>query len=266
MGRTDPVRRLGRPRSRQPRRRRGPLGGPAARGADGRGRRRRPGRRPAGESPAEAAASAGKAAVAALAEPAATARTVHLSFGDFTAEEYAWQVLADHVVHTWDLAVAIGAQRELEPRLVEVTTGWWEAWEDAYRGAGAVGPAVALPDVRVTAGPAGGVVRPGPDAGPPVHDVVRRFGAAWEAWDLDAIMALMADDAVFESTGPAPDGRAGRGSRRDPRGVVGDVPRDAGRRRSPSRRRSSPVTGPPPAGGSPGRTTTARRAMSAAPT
>ena len=39
-----------------------------------------------------------------------------------------------------------------------------------------------------------------------VEEVVRRFGAAWEAWDLDAIMALMSDDAVFESTGPAPDG------------------------------------------------------------
>jgi ketosteroid isomerase-like protein len=39
-----------------------------------------------------------------------------------------------------------------------------------------------------------------------VEDVVRRFVAAWEAWDLDAIMAVMADDAVFESTGPAPDG------------------------------------------------------------
>lgn len=38
-------------------------------------------------------------------------------------------------------------------------------------------------------------------------DVVGRFGAAWEAWDLDAIMALLAEDAVFESTGPAPDGR-----------------------------------------------------------
>ena len=38
-------------------------------------------------------------------------------------------------------------------------------------------------------------------------DVVRRFGAAWEAWDLEAIMALIAPDAVFESTGPAPDGR-----------------------------------------------------------
>ena len=39
-----------------------------------------------------------------------------------------------------------------------------------------------------------------------VEDVVRRFVAAWEAWDLDAIMAVMAHDAVFESTGPAPDG------------------------------------------------------------
>jgi ketosteroid isomerase-like protein len=39
-----------------------------------------------------------------------------------------------------------------------------------------------------------------------VAGVVERFGAAWEAWDLDAVMALMADDAVFESTGPAPDG------------------------------------------------------------
>jgi ketosteroid isomerase-like protein len=39
-----------------------------------------------------------------------------------------------------------------------------------------------------------------------VEDVVAQFGAAWEAWDLDAIMALMAEDAVFESTGPAPDG------------------------------------------------------------
>ncbi len=39
-----------------------------------------------------------------------------------------------------------------------------------------------------------------------VADVVARFGAAWEAWDLEAILALMAEDAVFESTAPAPDG------------------------------------------------------------
>lgn len=39
-----------------------------------------------------------------------------------------------------------------------------------------------------------------------MSDVLDRFAAAWEAWDLDAIMACMAQDAVFESTGPAPDG------------------------------------------------------------
>jgi len=37
-------------------------------------------------------------------------------------------------------------------------------------------------------------------------EVLDRFAAAWEAWDLEAIMACLAEDAVFESTGPAPDG------------------------------------------------------------
>jgi ketosteroid isomerase-like protein len=45
-----------------------------------------------------------------------------------------------------------------------------------------------------------------PKADIELADVVRRFGAAWQAWDLEAVMALMSDDAVFESTGPAPDG------------------------------------------------------------
>jgi uncharacterized protein (TIGR02246 family) len=36
--------------------------------------------------------------------------------------------------------------------------------------------------------------------------LVERFGEAWNAHDLDAALALVTDDAVFESTGPAPDG------------------------------------------------------------
>jgi uncharacterized protein (TIGR02246 family) len=49
---------------------------------------------------------------------------------------------------------------------------------------------------------------PGSGEGPgSVEDVIARFGAAWEAWDLEAVLALMAPDGVFESTGPAPDGR-----------------------------------------------------------
>lgn len=37
-------------------------------------------------------------------------------------------------------------------------------------------------------------------------EVVEAFGAAWGAHDLDAALALVTDDCVFESTGPAPDG------------------------------------------------------------
>lgn len=36
--------------------------------------------------------------------------------------------------------------------------------------------------------------------------VLTAFSAAFGAGDVDAIMALMAGDCVFESTGPAPDG------------------------------------------------------------
>lgn len=37
-------------------------------------------------------------------------------------------------------------------------------------------------------------------------DVVARFGAAWAAHDLDAALALVTDDCLFDATGPAPDG------------------------------------------------------------
>ena len=37
-------------------------------------------------------------------------------------------------------------------------------------------------------------------------EVVNAFGAAWAEHDLDATMALVAEDCVFENTDPAPDG------------------------------------------------------------
>jgi len=37
-------------------------------------------------------------------------------------------------------------------------------------------------------------------------DALAAFSAAFGSGDVDAIMALMTDDVVFESTGPAPDG------------------------------------------------------------
>ena len=47
--------------------------------------------------------------------------------------------------------------------------------------------------------------------GSPTSDpmaVVAAFNDAWGAHDLDATLALMTEDAVFDSTGPAPDGVA----------------------------------------------------------
>jgi ketosteroid isomerase-like protein len=37
-------------------------------------------------------------------------------------------------------------------------------------------------------------------------EVVEAFGTAWGAHDLDAALALITDDCVFDATGPAPDG------------------------------------------------------------
>jgi ketosteroid isomerase-like protein len=35
---------------------------------------------------------------------------------------------------------------------------------------------------------------------------VERFGAAWAEHDLEATLALVTEDCVFDATGPAPDG------------------------------------------------------------
>jgi uncharacterized protein (TIGR03086 family) len=65
-------------------------------------------------------------------------RTVHLSFGDFPGREYAMQLFADHLIHAWDLARAIGVDERLDPELVGACTAWFTAMEEAYRSAGAI--------------------------------------------------------------------------------------------------------------------------------
>jgi uncharacterized protein (TIGR03086 family) len=98
-----------------------------------------------GDLPVQAAERAGKEACAAFGEPGAGDRTVHLSFGDTPATEYAWQLVADHVVHGWDLAVATGGDTRLDDDLVAAVAGWFADREDLYRQAGAIAerPAVA---------------------------------------------------------------------------------------------------------------------------
>jgi uncharacterized protein (TIGR03086 family) len=98
-----------------------------------------------GEEPFAAVRAAAAQAAATVAEPGALETTVHLSFGDTPAVEYTYQLLADHLVHAWDLAVAIGADRTLDPPALAACAEWFADREDLYRQSGAIGPRVEVP-------------------------------------------------------------------------------------------------------------------------
>jgi uncharacterized protein (TIGR03086 family) len=101
-----------------------------------------------GDDPVAAGRAAAEAATIAAASGLVAGRTVHLSFGDSPAEEYAYQLAADHLVHGWDLAAATDGDRRFDPELVEVLATWFADREDAFRSAGAIAerPQDATPD------------------------------------------------------------------------------------------------------------------------
>lgn len=95
-----------------------------------------------GENPAAAGRAAAHDAVESVDRGLSEGGIVHLSFGDVPIEEYVFQLSADHLVHSWDLAVATGQDAELDPALVREVGRWFADREELYRSAGAVGPAV----------------------------------------------------------------------------------------------------------------------------
>jgi uncharacterized protein (TIGR03086 family) len=92
-----------------------------------------------GDDPGMIARAACDAAVPAVASGVVAGRTVHMSFGDAPADEYAHQLAADHLVHAWDLAAAVGAERRLDPELVDACAAWFADREELYRRAGVIG-------------------------------------------------------------------------------------------------------------------------------
>jgi uncharacterized protein (TIGR03086 family) len=92
-----------------------------------------------GDDPVAAARAAADAATIATGSGLVAGRIVHLSFGDTPAEEYAYQLAADHLIHGWDLTAAVGADRELDPELVEAVASWFTERERDFRAAGAIG-------------------------------------------------------------------------------------------------------------------------------
>jgi uncharacterized protein (TIGR03086 family) len=96
--------------------------------------------------PAAAADRAAKAAIRAAQAPDLLDRDVHLSFGVTPAEEYLYQLLADHVVHGWDLSSAIGADRHIDDQAVRVCASWFAERESIYREAGIIAAPVPVPE------------------------------------------------------------------------------------------------------------------------
>lgn len=99
-----------------------------------------------GDDPLAATTAAAEAAVAAVrtAVPTGvpTGMKVHLSYGDEDVEEYVRQLAADHLIHGWDVAAAVGGERRLDPELVAEVAGWFAERESLYRDAGVIDAAV----------------------------------------------------------------------------------------------------------------------------
>ena len=101
-------------------------------------------------------ASSIEEAHAAVAQPGALDRTVHLSFGDASGQEYVMQLTADLAIHAWDLARATGQDDTLDPHAVALLLPWTEANADLVAESGMFGPPI--------------------DAGPGAPDDVRLLG------------------------------------------------------------------------------------------
>jgi uncharacterized protein (TIGR03086 family) len=68
--------------------------------------------------------------------------TVHLSFGDVPAREYAEQMLTDLVVHGWDLAKGAGLDERIAPDLAEHVLAYLEPQAKAWHDVGVFGEPV----------------------------------------------------------------------------------------------------------------------------
>jgi uncharacterized protein (TIGR03086 family) len=98
-----------------------------------------------GDEPYSAWTDVVVAALAACQADDVPVRPVHVSFGDITGEDYLAQVTTDHVIHTWDLARATGADEHLDPELVDFAYGYLAPQAEQWRQAGAFGPAMKAP-------------------------------------------------------------------------------------------------------------------------
>ncbi len=95
-----------------------------------------------GDDAAASWSAAQTAVLSTLAEDGVEARMVGLSYGVTTAADYVSQVTVDTLVHTWDLARAIGADERLDVDGVSAAIDAVAPTVDTWRSSGLFGPAV----------------------------------------------------------------------------------------------------------------------------
>ena len=99
-----------------------------------------------GDDPRAAWDAAAASARAAMTAPGAMDRTVHLSYGDSRARDYAEEMFTDLVVHRWDLARGIGADERMEPEFVQRVYDAAAPHEAELKSSGLFGDAITPPD------------------------------------------------------------------------------------------------------------------------
>ncbi|MGJ6968880.1 TIGR03086 family metal-binding protein [Streptosporangium sp. G11] len=92
-----------------------------------------------GDDPIKAFDTSAVPAIQAATGVRALDRLVHLPFGDVSGREYVTELFADALIHTWDLARAIGADERLDPELVEACSDWFSDAEPGHRQAATIG-------------------------------------------------------------------------------------------------------------------------------
>ena len=95
-----------------------------------------------GTDPGAAWEASADGALAAVADPDAMLRTVHLSYGDRPAGDYVNEMFIDLAIHGWDLARATGLDETIDPTDVVRLRAAVDGFGDALRQSGVCGAAV----------------------------------------------------------------------------------------------------------------------------
>ena len=99
-----------------------------------------------GNDPLAAWDTSSASAAAAFRSPGAMEKPVAVSYGPVPGSVYCGHRLVDVLIHGWDLAVATGQDRRLDPELVRVAWEIFEPQAEGWRSAGAIGAKVDVPD------------------------------------------------------------------------------------------------------------------------